>query len=150
MTVLQPLDGGVAARRWMFGVGAALAFGVAMAGAIYLYRMNPASPTSLVPKCLFHEITGWHCAGCGSTRAVHALLHGEFRRAIGLNPLLVMLIPVLGWILARHAMRAMTGAPVDPIGSGLKPRAIWLIAGLILGFWVARNLPWWPFVLLAP
>ena len=153
MTAVQPVErdaGGATARRWMIGAAAAVALGLAAAGALYLYRVNPESPGSLVPKCIFHEITGWHCAGCGSTRAVHALLHGELGRAIGFNPLLVMLTPVLGWMFVRYASRVLGGARPDSIGSSLKPRTIWLIGGVVVGFWVARNLPWWPFVLLAP
>ena len=48
-----------------------------------------------MPKCIFHELTGWQCPGCGSQRMLHALLHGELREAWHHNALLLMLLPLL-------------------------------------------------------
>ena len=42
------------------------------------------------PFCIFHSITGLPCWGCGTIRAVHALLHGCICDALWLNPLAVV------------------------------------------------------------
>ena len=42
------------------------------------------------PKCAFYVLTGWKCPGCGSQRALHALLHGDITGAFHMN----MWIPV--------------------------------------------------------
>ena len=55
-----------------------------LAGAA-LYLFNPAE-SRLFPPCPFHALTGWQCPGCGSLRAAHCLLHGEFIAAFRLNP----------------------------------------------------------------
>ena len=39
--------------------------------------------------CAFHATTGLPCPGCGSTRAVLALLHGQPLTAFRFNPLIV-------------------------------------------------------------
>lgn len=41
-----------------------------------------------VPKCLFHTVTGLDCPGCGSQRAISALLNGHFSEAWHFNPAL--------------------------------------------------------------
>jgi hypothetical protein len=47
-------------------------------------------------QCPFHAWTGLLCPGCGGTRAVHAILHGEFTEAIRLNALAVAVF-VCAW-----------------------------------------------------
>jgi hypothetical protein len=39
------------------------------------------------PRCAFHQITGWACFGCGTTRCVQHLLAGSFGEALRMNPL---------------------------------------------------------------
>ena len=89
--------------------------------------------TDVCPRCMFHELTGLHCPGCGSTRAAHALLHGRLLEALRFNPLLVVGLPLaalamLGsrWKWGRTAKLAIPG------------RAILVV---LLVFALARNLP---------
>lgn len=57
----------------------------------YFYY-NPAYH-AWFPQCWFFRCTGWQCPSCGSQRAFHALLHGEFAKAVAYNPFLVVSIP---------------------------------------------------------
>ncbi|MEY2693731.1 MAG: hypothetical protein RL142_79 [Actinomycetota bacterium] len=43
--------------------------------------------------CLFHAATGLLCPGCGTTRSLTALLHGDVATALAFNPL-IYFIPV--------------------------------------------------------
>lgn len=43
-------------------------------------------------ECLFKVKYGLYCPGCGGTRSVIALLHGNLMRSLYLNPLPAMLI----------------------------------------------------------
>ena len=43
-----------------------------------VFFFNP-STHGFYPVCLFHSLTGLNCPGCGMTRALYALLHGNFR-----------------------------------------------------------------------
>lgn len=46
-----------------------------------------------MPKCPVHLFTGWECPGCGSQRAIHALLHGDIAEAFAFNAFMVILLP---------------------------------------------------------
>jgi hypothetical protein len=111
-----------------------------------LWRIDPNAPGSVLPPCAFHALTGLYCPGCGSTRALHALVHGDVAQALAMNPLLVCALPVL-------SAMALNAAGWHPRGSAALWRALakpkpWL--WLLLGYALLRNLPWPPFAWLAP
>ncbi len=109
-----------------------------------LYFVNPARGEWFAP-CPFRWVTGWLCPGCGSLRAMHALLHGEVTRALALNPLMLILLPLTVFLLARHALLLFRGDAERP----LPAFAVWALLALTLAFAVARNLPGWPAALTA-
>ena len=97
--------------------------------------------------CLFYELTGLYCPGCGSGRAALALLRGRVGEAFGHNALAMLFLPPCAYLLLREYLRF-----VFP-GLGLRPTALpawagWVSLALILVFWVLRNLP--AFAFLAP
>src|SRR5258708_4223181 len=53
---------------------------------LILFFHNP-SESQFYPVCLFHKLTGWHCPGCGSLRALFHLAHGHWATAFHFNPL---------------------------------------------------------------
>lgn len=95
---------------------------------------------------MFHALTGYYCVGCGMTRALHALVHGDLVRAFGMNPLAMLLLP-LAPLLVAHAQGWRPRLLEPLMRVALKP-GMWLV--LLPVYWVARNLPWYPFTLLAP
>jgi hypothetical protein len=130
-------------RRWY----PLLALGLVALGGVVLYHVDPARQ-SYFPGCVFHWLTGWNCPGCGTTRALHQLLHGRLGAALGYNPVTPLLLPLaLAW-LGAWAVRAWQGRPAP--SWELPPRAGWVVLGLVLAFWVLRNIPAYPFTLLAP
>lgn len=122
-----------ARRRWGW-----LAFALgAMAVGVALFVFDPARQR-FFPVCLFHAVTGLNCPGCGGTRAVHHLLHGELAAALRCNALVVLALPVGAltalWCALRPSARR-AGAP--RLGLWLP----WLLLGLAAVFAVVRNLP---------
>ena len=63
-------------------------------GAAVLYRFPPAQ-YGFYPHCPVFRYGHFYCPGCGLTRALAALLHGQFADAVHYNALAVVLIPCL-------------------------------------------------------
>ena len=112
------------------------------AGDAYLYWFEPGK-TGFFPSCPFRALTGFNCPGCGTTRALHQLLHGNVVAAFELNPLTILLLPVLAYALVSFTKSAITGRPMPDIS--IQPRYVWLSLIVVFGFWVFRNTPLYPF-----
>ena len=109
-----------------------------------VYRcINPVGTTAgeYMPKCFMKELTGYDCPSCGSQRAMHAILNGEFKRAILFNPFIFLALPYLLALL-------YTALSSDRFARRIKPFvrhriAIWSFLALYIAWWVIRNTEWW-------
>jgi hypothetical protein len=115
--------------------------------AFHLRQNGPQA--SILPPCLFHKATGLHCVGCGMTRATHAALNGRFATAFSYNPLGVILLPIALFGIALELLAWVRGKPGGPRLT-VSRRGMWMLLWLILAFWILRNIPFWPFTILAP
>jgi len=114
-----------------------------LAGAAYLFFFEPGK-TGFFPGCPFRLLTGFTCPGCGTTRALHQILHGHFLTAFTLNPLLLLAIPFVLFALLRYSVIVLRGGVPRP--NALPAPYIYTIFFIILSFWVFRNTPFYPFV----
>jgi len=117
------------------------------AGGVYLYVFNPAG-SGIYPICPFHALTGLHCPGCGTGRAMHQLLHGNLGAAMRLNPLAVIMLPPLVYGMLSIGLQTVGRKPLPSVF--IPVFWIWMLLAVILLFWVLRNVPYYPFSLLAP
>jgi hypothetical protein len=111
-------------------------------GATYLFIFEPGK-TGFFPACPFRALTGFTCPGCGSTRGLHRLLHGDVVGAFEFNPLMVVALPFLLYALVRYTNAALRGQPVKR--HQLNTKYIWALLVVIVSFWVFRNTPFYPF-----
>ena len=118
-------------------------WGLLLLGALYVFAFEPGK-TGIFPPCVFRQLTGLQCPGCGSTRALHQLLHGHFVAAFTLNPLFVIAIPLLLYVLLKYTTLSFRG--ITPKPNALPARYIYLIFVVIVSFWILRNTPLYPFV----
>lgn len=126
--LLMPLS-----RRTLYIISGALV--IATLAVVY-FMVDPAL-SRFVPKCVFYELTGWQCAGCGSQRLIHALLHGHVAEAFRYNPLLfcgLPLVPFFVWLelcRTRHPrLYARVYSPTFCAGAAL----------IVIAYTVLRNL----------
>lgn len=105
--------------------------------ALYVAAVDPNKPGHY-PTCPFLFVTGYYCPGCGSLRAVHAIMHGDLIQAVHRNPLTVVFLPYLVWVWVLWLYRGITGRPRGDLAP---PWAIWTLLVVVIAFWVLRNLP---------
>lgn len=114
---------------------------MAAAGALALAALFFFDPEKMdvFPQCPFRVLTGgWLCPGCGSQRAVHALLHGDVARAFGFNALLVLSLPYLmvgAWMTWFGGNGKHPGLQRRWFGPGAAK--VWL--AVVLAWWIGRN-----------
>lgn len=102
--------------------------------------------TGFAMPCVFHEVTGWYCPGCGISRMLLAILSGDFYQAFRYNPLLFILLPFAAIFFANWAYAKYNGKTswCEKI-----PEWVWVaLAIIIVIYGVLRNLP--TFDYLAP
>ena len=104
---------------------------------IVYYRVSPTTSV-FFPKCAFLMLTGLKCPGCGSQRAVHALLHADLASAFAHNALLVLSLPYLALLIGARLYVYLH--PTSSLRSILEsPLAIRTYFVITIAFWIARN-----------
>lgn len=69
--------------------------------------------------CVFHNLTGHDCPGCGMTRSLVALLHGDAVLALAYNKGIIIVAPLLLLLWGKQirvAANAWMCGRRDPIG----------------------------------
>ena len=104
-------------------------------GFIY-YALDPTA-SAVFPRCTFLSLTGYKCPGCGSQRAIHALLHGDVVGAFRDNALLLVAIPWIALCLYAEGQRIRNPRLYARLNA---PLLIWLFLAILLLWWLLRNI----------
>lgn len=113
-----------------------LLWGVAAAISVYVYGADINK--SIWPwQCSFYNLLKIHCPGCGGTRALWYLLHGEIITSLRHNFLLIPLGVVSVTFFWFPGMMNHKSVP-------------YLLPGAVCLFFLLRNIPVEPFIYLAP
>lgn len=119
---------------------------VALGAVLLVAYLATPGKSPWLPPCLFHLATGLHCPGCGATRALHALTHGDWREALRMNLLIVLALPLLAIVFTLELWNPMRGRRhISHL-----PAVTWTLLVIVIAYGILRNLPWWPFTWLAP
>jgi hypothetical protein len=117
---------------------ARLALLYAALGAVLLIigLVDPAG-SHFYPPCLFRKFTSLQCPGCGGLRAVHQVLRGHVVAAFRLNPLLMLVSPLIAYAVLSDLSVITRAQPLPRVHM----RSSWTPAVLvvIVAFWVLRN-----------
>ena len=94
--------------------------------------------TDSMPRCPFKWITGFDCPGCGSQRAIRALIAGHPLEAWSYN---LILPPMLAYLAAILVLPLIKGGIPRKIYERLtSPGVISAIAAVVILWWIVRNL----------
>ncbi len=118
----------------------------AVAAAGYLGVVAAVDPfRPLAVGCPIHAVTGGFCPGCGSTRAVHELVHGDVAGSLVCHPLVVPVIALVVYLWVSWVARRRAG---DRPGWALSPTQLpagvpMLLAVAFVTLTLVRNVPGW-------
>ena len=120
-------------------VVAALVVAVVIA-AIAVYKIFDPMESSIFPKCVFYSVTGLKCPGCGTQRALHAMLTGDLAAAWHYNAFWVVMLPVIALLLGAEGLRKRAPRLYVAVNSKWVVAAV-LVAGV--AWWIAGNALGW-------
>ena len=107
-----------------------------LAGVVLFYSFVP---TQYWPKCWWLMLTGTECPGCGSQRAVAALLGGNLFEAIAYNPILVVGIPYsLLSVWVDYGKNSNLKQRVRTLFCSANALKITVV--VIIAYWIGRNI----------
>ena len=102
-----------------------------------LLRAYPPDRYAFYPQCPVFEYFHVYCPGCGATRALAALLHGQFAAALHYNAFFVILLPMLLAYFGFSYIRLLRGSAIP--WPAISARAVQLACAAALLFAIARN-----------
>lgn len=117
-------------------------------GLAFLYFYINPNNVDFLPKCVLYQTTGILCPGCGSQRATHHLLNLNFKGVLQQNILYVIGLVILLYYLIIKAINLIFNKNIENKLGQVKVIISLLI--FVILFWIARNIPFYPFNLLAP
>ena len=111
--------------------------GVLIALATILYFFVNPEASVLMPKCPMKMLTGYDCPSCGVQRAIHAVLHGDFAKAISYNPFFVISVPY--FLLVLYSTVFKNSFAVKLRGIVCHRYALYGYIVLFFLWWILRN-----------
>lgn len=92
--------------------------------------------------CLFYEITGYYCPGCGITRLLFSFLKLDFYQAFRYNPLIFILIIITGiYWLVKFILKKFIN-----ISIAIPNYVYYILLVIVIIFGILRNIPMFDFL----
>jgi hypothetical protein len=121
---------------------------LAVTAMLVLFFVLEPGNNSLFPRCIFNSLTGYYCPGCGSQRAMHQLVHLNFAGVASNNFLFIPALIFIGYHYSYKLLNKKFGLKLP--GLFYFKATPWIVFGIVVLFWILRNLPYYPFNVLAP
>lgn len=117
-----------------------IAVAIILLATVYFIYDPSVSGIIRFPKCPFLVLTGYKCPGCGSQRAIHALLNLNFADVVKYNAMFVPAIPYLILLVIGVWKRDEYPEFHNRLNSYGSCVVVFII---IIGWWVLRNIFEW-------
>lgn len=101
----------------------------------------------IYPLCISCDKLGIYCPSCGVGRALSCLVHGDLKGAFKLNQLLIIFLPFIFYWYICNILECFN---LHPWRFKLNRKIIFIIILVIILYGILRNIPIYPFKLLAP
>ncbi|MCB7137367.1 DUF2752 domain-containing protein [Cellulosimicrobium marinum] len=113
---------------------------VVVAAVLYVALTDPHRPGGFL-TCPLLALTGLACPGCGGLRATYDMVHLDLAGAWSMNPLWVLVAPVLVVLWGAWLVRAWRGRPGPLLSPRVSPTVAWTALVVLVAFGVLRNVP---------
>jgi hypothetical protein len=91
------------------------------------------------PLCAVKMFLGLDCPGCGITRSLTHLTHGNFRESIRMHPLGIFLALWLCYMFLREIIALIKGQPLPSLlSSRAKDLLIIIVTSALIGHWLIK------------
>lgn len=117
---------------------------------ISLYYFYNEADSEWSMQCTFHQVTGLQCPGCGGQRALHYMLHGELFTALRYNALFVIFTPFFIYLYVILVEVYGLKQQLYLNNFFFSGKFGWVVLILTMSFFILRNIPYSPFLLLSP
>ena len=97
-------------KRHRLGIGLSAGFLALHAAAYGFFAARDPYSDTIFPPCIVLHLFGVQCSGCGGTRAMYSLLHGDVATSLAMNPIVVagyitLAVSLVGAILWQRGRR---------------------------------------------
>ncbi|GIG60372.1 hypothetical protein Lfu02_47440 [Longispora fulva] len=115
-------------------------------GVAYTLAVDPAAAQAgATPSCAMKLLTGFDCPGCGGTRAMWYVLHGNLPEAARNHIVVLFALPFLAYMFVAWSANRVFRTRIPMLNIQPQVIAMFLVAWGV--FSVLRNLPWAPFTM---
>ncbi len=116
-----------------------LGMGLLVAVNLYMSGFRLESFLRFMPPCIFYSLTGLYCPGCGGTRAVLELWHGQIFRSFYYHPIVLYTVCLYGWYLISNTIEWLSRGKFH-LGSRYHSWYGIVAAVIVTGNWIIKNL----------
>ena len=117
----------------------------AAAALIYLYFTGEGEGAGI--PCVFYQMTGFYCSGCGASRALRSILHYDFYQALRYNAIFSLALPLLAAYFGALIISYIRFGK-DRISEKIPMKIVWVLIAAAIVYGILRNIPIFSF--LAP
>ena len=118
---------------------------IAAAALVYLYFTGEGEGAGI--PCMFHQITGFYCSGCGASRALRSILHFDFYQALRYNAIFTICLPLFAVYFTSLSVSYIRFGK-DRVSEKISMKIIYIFVAIALVYGILRNIP--AFSFLAP
>lgn len=105
---------------------------------VLVFKLRPELYRHL-PLCLFQQLTGFYCPGCGGTRAMTRLLSGRLLSSLVLHPLVPYTATVGGWFMLSQTIQRLSRGRIA-IGMRYRDVYLWIALGIVAVNFLVKNI----------
>ena len=123
--------------------GPAVIVAGAVATGALVWFADPTTPGGIIPPCPTNALLHLNCPGCGTSRMLYSLMHGDFGAAVSYNAFGLVALVLLAAAFVTYTLGLWKGRRVRGWQHLRYAPMVLLVA--TLAWAVVRNLPFPPF-----